>query len=1027
MRNKKGFGSVNGKSVAITVTVALLTAAMSAILAVVMFNITKSSQPLAGAQNEKGEITASASSNSTNVLNIENDEMRGVWIPSVSNIAYPSKKGLSAPELSRELDGIIDTCVEVGLNNIFFQVRPTADSLCKSDIFPQSAYVSGTQGVAADGGFDSLGYILDKASERGIKVHAWINPFRVTMGSASKPNVDTELLSEKHPARLHPEYTVPFADGKLYFNPGLPQVRELVVSGIVEICKNYPEIAGIHIDDYFYPYPQGDAEFDDESTYEQYGNGMDKADWRRQNVNDFVKSAYDAVKGENPELLFGVSPFGIWANSGSDTPVEGSETKGLEAYSSLYCDALAWAKGGYVDYIVPQIYWDFSHSTAAFDNVARWWNANLDGTGVDFYVGHAAYKATDWAENEIPSQIEFARSLLTYKGSIFYGYVDIEKNSAEIASDLKEIYSSGIKYEEPTISVSAPAVTFPLNENVTEDSTYILGVSDPTVPVSIDGRRVSRTKDGYFSYYTHLKNGENIFELKAGDTVSGYKINKISQSSAFVAPKELTTYEITECKPSKTTWISVGDTVDVSCSAPSGSRVTARIGGITIQLKPTMYSASTTKNYREVYKGSVKINTVFAKEGGEAELGTLTFTAEKNGKSAVKQIAPVVQLGKGAPIYAEVVNDYTYFKVKDDSSFYDDATPQQIGMRDYIAGYVNGYYKLRSGYYVSEEDVKVIRDSALYENKILGVTVEANVKNTLNNRDNFTDIRFGILENCPVTVKVNGKSFEVTLHNTDTAFLPQAVIARNPLIEAASCESVNGNPVYTFTLKAAENYYGFNTVYEDGFAIIRLNNPQSLAEGEKPLAGKTVILDAGHGGSDIGAPGPSGLNTGLNEADLNLFITLALRDRLSELGANVIMTREEDTTLDLYSRIDIMASMIPDFAVSIHHNSVANMANAAKTRGYLGLYSDNAGVMLANAVADTVSDKLARQKRPTSYQKLAVARNHRFPSTLCEMSFICNIEEFQWTISEGNYRRSAEAVAEGILEFYRRQSEYLVY
>ena len=139
------------------------------------------------------------------------------------------------------------------------------------------------------------------------------------------------------------------------------------------------------------------------------------------------------------------------------------------------------------------------------------------------------------------------------------------------------------------------------------------------------------------------------------------------------------------------------------------------------------------------------------------------------------------------------------------------------------------------------------------------------------------------------------------------------------------------------------------------------------------------------------------------------------------------MTRTDDSTLDLYSRIDIMASMIPDIAISIHHNSVANLANAQKTRGYLGLYSSDAGVMLAEAVADTVTNRLARQKRPTSYQMLAVARNHRFPSTLCEMSFICNIEEFQWTVSPGNYKRSADAVAEGVLEFYRRQAEYLRY
>ena len=1035
--NRKRFRQSRKKNLVLPIAATAMTVVMSVALASFFFNLTRNANRIVNAENDiqNGETSVAVDNNlpekekvTDNVLLTDNEEMRGVWIPSVSNIAYPSKTGLSEKELKKEIDAILNTCVDTGLGTVFFQVRPSADALYKSDIFPWSEFLSGEQGKAPDKEFDSLEYILKRAGEKGIEVHAWVNPFRITMGTATKPKTNPEELSEGHPARIHPEYTVAYADGKLYFNPGIPEVRALVVSGISELCEKYPTLSGIHIDDYFYPYPYNNEEFDDEEAYKTYAGGMDKAEWRRENVNSFVKDAYTAVKNANPDMRFGVSPFGIWANSGSDTPVDGSETKGLEAYSALYCDALSWAKGGYVDYLVPQIYWNFGHSAAPFDNVARWWNANLDGTGVDFYIGHAVYKAVDYPENEIPAQVEFGRSLLTYKGSVFYGYSDIEKNNADLRSDLRELFSVGIKEEEPISNGTAPTVTYPTSTNTSDNATYILGVSDPTVPVEIDGRRISRTKDGYFSYYTTLETGGNTFNITSGGKASGFTITKKQTSTAFVPPKELETFEITECKPSKTTWISQGDTIEVSCSAPSGSKVTAQVGGITVDLKPTMYSATTSKNYREVYKGSMTITALFAPDGGEAELGTLIFRATKNGKSAEKRIAPVVQLGKGALIYAEVKNDYSYFKTEYDSSFYDDPTPQQIGMRDYIVGYVGGYYKLRSGYYVSEDDVKVVRDDALYDNKILTVTVEANVKNTTNNKDNFTDIRFGVIENIPVTAEVISGRLVVTLHNTDSTILPEVVISRNPLIEAAECYiSEEGNPTYEFILRNSENFYGFNTVYDDGFAILRLNNPQSLSHGDKPLSGKTIILDAGHGGDDIGAPGPSGINSGLNEADLNLAITLELRDALAGLGANVVMTRTDDSTLDLYSRIDIMASMIPDLAISIHHNSVANLANAQKTRGYLGLYSSDAGVMLAEAVADTVTSRLSRQKRPTSYQMLAVARNHRFPSTLCEMSFICNIEEFQWTVSPGNYKRSADAVAEGVLEFYRRQAEYLRY
>ncbi len=1028
---KKGFGSINNSKLIVPIAITAATVIFSAVLAVAFFNISHITGKQASAQNGEAvqaqgtQDNVSAEENK-NALTLENDEMRGVWIASVGNINYPSKVGLSKEELSAELDAILDTCVEIGFNTIFFQVRPCGDALYPSEIFPWSEFVSGVQGQAPDGGFDSLAYLLGKASERGIDVHAWINPFRISNGSAQNPKTDTALLCDTNPAKINPDITVAYADGKLYYNPGEPAARALVIAGITELCTKYPTLSGIHIDDYFYPYPSGDAEFDDASTYEKYGAGTTLADWRRNNINTFVREAYTAVKSVNTEMRFGASPFGIWANSTSDTYVKGSETTGLESYNALYCDPLAWANGGYIDYIVPQVYWSFTTKAAPFDTVARWWNANLDCTGVDLYIGHAAYKAGDYPENEIPMQVEFARSLLTCKGSVFYGYADISKNTVDLKNDLTSLFESGIKYSETTSDGSVPAINYPQGTSTGDSATYLLGSSDPAMPVTVDGERVSRTKDGYFSYYTELSNGKNTFEIKSGENTVGYTINKVS-SSASSALAEMTGYEINDVYPNKATWIAVGDTITVSCSAPSGSTVKAKLGGITIDLKPTIYSATTNKNYKEVYKGSAVIPTSFAPDGGEADLGTLIFYAEKNGRSAQKSAALVKQLGKGALIYAEVKNDYSYFKVAPDSSFYDDPTPASVGMRDYIVGYYDGYYKLRCGYCVSADNVNVVRDDALYDNKIISVAVEANVENTVNNLKNSTDIRFGVLENVPVDVDVTDNKITVTFFNTDTAFLPQAQIARNPLIASAYGRAENGNVVYEITLKAAENYYGFNTVYQDGFIILRLNNPQTLADSEKPLSGKTIIVDAGHGGSDIGAPGPSALKSSLYEADLNLSIALALRDKLAALGANVIMIRSDDTTVDLYSRIDILASMIPDMAISIHHNSIANTTNASKVRGYLGLYSDAAGIMLANAVSDTVCEELSRLQRPTAYQMLAVARNHRYPTTLCEMSFICNVEEFQWTITPGNYEKSAEAVAKGILEFYERQAGYLNY
>ncbi|MBR5307212.1 MAG: family 10 glycosylhydrolase [Clostridia bacterium] len=965
-------------------------------------------------------------------IRVSHDEMRGVWIASVGNINYPSKTGLVAAQLAGEIDKILDECAKVGLNTVFFQVRPAGDALYKSEIYPWSQFVSGTQGVAPDGEFDSLAYMISKASEYGIKVHAWVNPYRVTTGSAQSPKHDVNALAETHPARLNPEYVIPYADGKLYFDPGNPEVRSLVISGIAELCEKYPELAGVHIDDYFYPYPVSGAEFDDSASYEKYGAGMEIGNWRRNNVNVFVKQAYDTVKGINPEMKFGVSPFGIWANNTSDTGtlVTGSVSSGLEAYFSLYCDALAWANGGYVDYIVPQDYWSFSTKAASFDNIARWWNANLDGTGVDLYIGHAAYKAADYPKNEIGIQVEFARSLVSYKGSVFYGFEDIKKNTAGVRDDIKRCFDEYVSVDG-TVSKGGTTlrINYPTTKYTVNASGVIHGSSDPEKPVMVNGEKISRTADGFFSIYPSLEMGENKFTFVSGDEKVDFILERVTKlpSSGNAVAAEMKTFEIVTATPEKPMWLVPGDTVAVTCTAPSGSKVYAKFGSYTVEMTPTNYSATTSKNYKETYKGSITVDDIIANPGEIADIGVLTVYAEKNGKTATKTLSEIKQMGGDVKVYAEVKNDFTYFKRSPSSSFYGDPLSQSVGMRDYITAFVDGYYRLGCGYYVSEKDVNVVYDKALSENRITSATVKVTAEDTTNNQRNYTDLSFGVLENVPVDVKVEEGKIKVIFLNTNNYAYPAFVMSANPMVSEGTQYVENELLTYEFTLKNAENYYGFNVVYEDGFINVRLNNPQTVKAGDKPLSGKMVVIDPGHGGTDKGALGPSKVGSSLHEADLNLGISLELCKALEEMGATVIMTREDDSTLPLEERARLICEIIPDFLISVHHNSVADTTNSTKARGYLGLYGNPAGLLLASSVSDVVSDELSRFQRATAKQSLAVLRSHRFPGTLCEMSFISYAEEFQWTITPGNFERSAKAIANGVLEFYERQEKYLKY
>ncbi|MBR2635215.1 MAG: family 10 glycosylhydrolase [Clostridia bacterium] len=366
-------------------------------------------------------------------------EVRGVYIASVHNINFPTRSGLSSDQLQAELDAILDHCHRIGFNTLYFQVRPTGDALYASRIFPVSRYLAAAEGGALP--LDPLAYLVEKATFLGIDVVAWVNPYRITSSSFPSKEAALASLSEKNPAKQHPDWTV-FYGGRLYYNPALPSVSDLIAAGLREICEGYG-VKGILYDDYFYPYPVSGESFGDDKAFSDLApQGMSREDWRRENVNRMVKQSYDTVKSVSQRLSFGVSPFGIWKNASSDP--EGSATRGLEAYHSLYCDALAWIRGGYVDYIAPQIYWETGYSAASFDVLVRWWSDRVDGTGVKLFVSHAAYKVEGFAlgSKEITDQITLARSYRGFGGSIQYGYAAILANTRNLAGDLQDFYGS---------------------------------------------------------------------------------------------------------------------------------------------------------------------------------------------------------------------------------------------------------------------------------------------------------------------------------------------------------------------------------------------------------------------------------------------------------------------------------------------------------------------------------------------------------------------------------------------------------
>lgn len=371
--------------------------------------------------------------NTTVTEKTEIEELRGVWVSTAYCLDFPSATDLDENTLKSELVKIVENAKNWGLNAIFFQVRPCSDSFYNSKIYPVSRFLSSEYKLP--NGFDPLEYIIQKSHENDIQLHAWINPLRVTTGSAENPAWDVNSLPDGHPAKVHPEYTVPYADGKLYYNVGLPQVRQLIADGVKEIIDNY-DVDGIHFDDYFYPYPVTDAVFDDSESYNEYGNGLSIEDYRRNSVNSMITQVYNVVKSSDKNISFGVSPQGIWANKLTDE--RGSNTgASIQSYTDLFADSLYWIEQGIVDYIAPQIYWSFSQTDVAFDLVYDWWSNIADKNNVKLYAGMAAYKVGteefDWnVKGELKKQIDYCRNSDKYDGFIMFRYKFLENNALEL-------------------------------------------------------------------------------------------------------------------------------------------------------------------------------------------------------------------------------------------------------------------------------------------------------------------------------------------------------------------------------------------------------------------------------------------------------------------------------------------------------------------------------------------------------------------------------------------------------------------
>jgi uncharacterized lipoprotein YddW (UPF0748 family) len=451
--------------------------------------------------------------------NSPDKEMRGVWVTTAFNIDWPSSSSLSTEEQKAEFIKLIEAHKENGINAIFLQVRPSAEVFYESKYEPWSQWLTGLQGRAPNPYYDPLLFMIDECHKRNIEFHAWINPFRAIS------NIDRVKVVPNHIVNQKPGWFVTYGQDvrKKYFNPGIPEARAYIIKMIMDIVHRY-DIDGIHFDDYFYPVKEGGIDFPDNQAYNNYNTyNLNKADWRRENLDDFIKTLHDSINNTKPKVKFGVGPSGVWRNKIHDP--EGSNTRGLSSYDEQYADVRKWLREGWIDYVAPQIYWTIGYKAADYSELVDWWSRNVYGKHL--YIGQGSHRineTSDWRNpSAIPDQLRLNRMYPEVKGSIFYSSSALLKNKNGIVDSLRnEFYYTYVdvpdmawklkKYDIPVKADTTPGYYNKLNR-----------LPEPMAPINLTASKVG--KEVFFKW--EMDQSQKKFLADTGSYYNVYRFKGI--------------------------------------------------------------------------------------------------------------------------------------------------------------------------------------------------------------------------------------------------------------------------------------------------------------------------------------------------------------------------------------------------------------------------------------------------------------------------------------------------------------------
>jgi len=441
---------------------------------------------------------------------------------------------LSETQMKSKLILQLNALQAAGINAILFQIRPSSDALYPSNLEPWSKWLTGTQGISP--GWDPTAWIIQECHKRGMEMHAWLNPYRVKQHLS-------ERLAPNHVYFRHPEWFVTYGD-KMLFNPALQQSRDFICQVVTDILAKY-DVDGIHMDDYFYPYPIAGEKFPDESEYLAMGfQFKNKANWRRHNVDLLIQQLHKTIKQQKPWVKFGISPFGIYRNKKNDP--DGSATNGLENYGDLYADILKWTRSGWVDYIIPQIYWQIGHPVADYNVLVDWWANHANSRHI--YIGQSILRTIKYCDLTNPKNHQFTakikrqRNYSSISGSCQWPGQCIVDNLGGIADSLRLRYHStpALQPKYPWIDNEAPEVVRNLKSRWFADGYYLIWDA-PEIKKVYKNIEIVHTKNYSHEIALELTRTDKyvIYQFKKGqqiDLSNPYYIVKITKENKWKLP-----------------------------------------------------------------------------------------------------------------------------------------------------------------------------------------------------------------------------------------------------------------------------------------------------------------------------------------------------------------------------------------------------------------------------------------------------------------------------------------------------------